>query len=238
MIKNKSSNRWKEEKKSTERTSIRTFLSSRRSFLAVKWFHSRPRYRLQCVYNEGLMSWCARYSSCLVTRRKGGLLSVVGGAWTRALRLTSPRNVRTIRVLTMLETLALYTVQHVAGSNVYMVIGQTHVYRVQVQRMIACYLLTSGCRIEISQIVTIQSVNARNQVNYAPPRLNGLYLGASRPFSLVLKRTNCSLLRLKVDRPIIQWVIIKFEKFFWWRYVTREWFCLLLIERNLNRLLI
>lgn len=129
-------------------------------------------------------------------------------------------------------------VQHVAGSNVYMVIGQTHVYRVQVQRMIACYLLTSGCRIEISQIVTIQSVNARNQVNYAPPRLNGLYLGASRPFSLVLKRTNCSLLRLKVDRPIIQWVIIKFEKFFWWRYVTREWFCLLLIERNLNRLLI
>lgn len=81
---------------------------------------------------------------------------------------------RTIRVLTMLETLALYTVQHVAGSNVYMVIGQTHVYRVQVQRMIACYLLTSGCRIEISQIVTIQSVNARNQVNYAPPSVEWL----------------------------------------------------------------
>lgn len=65
-----------------------------------------------------------------------------------------------------------------------------------------------------------------------PRRLNGLYLGASRPFSLVLKRTNCSLLRLKVDRPIIQWVIIKFEKFFWWRYVTREWF--MMIEKNLS----
>lgn len=78
-----------------------------------------------------------------VTRRKGGLLSVVGGAWTRTLRLTSPRNVRTIRVLTISKPL-LY-VQHVAGSNVYygyMVIGQTHVH--PVQRMIACYLLTSG----------------------------------------------------------------------------------------------
>lgn len=103
-------------------------------------------------------------------KKERGLLSVVGGAWTRALRLTSPRNVRTIRVLTISKPL-LYTcntLRVLTCTRGYMVIGQTHVYRVQVQRMIACYLLTSGCRIEISQIVTIQSVNARNQVNYAP----------------------------------------------------------------------
>lgn len=103
-----------------------------------------------------------------------------------------------------LETLALY-VQHVAGSNVYMGLhgnwsdaripraGATH------DRVL---FINVRCRIEISQIVTIQSVNARNQVNYAPPPPSVEWLisrGKPSILRVVLKRTNCLPLRLKVD---------------------------------------